>query len=925
MSVLKSVIDVNNGNAGWTKQNLMDAFETALGNLGYHTGVSQVTDTLTGVPQFVMAPDGGTTTYGGVLSELVQANGNDGGETHMGTYKIQKYRVTDLTTSSAISMTTNSGDGSNYTITGTDRQFGHNSSTDPGITLYLGDTITFDNSALGGSHPMYIRVSDGGASVSNPAATGEGTDTVSWTPNAAGTYYYQCGVAGHTGMIGTITVLTIATDSYRITKYLDGQRMDYSLSSDTATDEFKFDRHGFSTGDRVRYAPGKTDVEYNLGTTVIANTLYFVIKTSRDRFKLATSLANAQGGTHIVLDGYTTNSSTWESFRQEDAAYAGGPAGANNYVNPTIDLYQGDWIQFENDAGNATNLTLCQDVDAFDTNQRIVHNDSTYGSTPNSPIRGTKNISSNNAISYRNNTTNISCAAGSSLTWDTDGYMQSESEPFYPTSLTNPSFATIPGADGTKKYIYCSETNAVAKGVINLLASSVTTNYASQIHNYPYWKYTVPAAAGRSELKLRVHRYGNTTGQLRNITIHSIGTGWSDDEVFTIPGELVGGTATTGDIRFGVPTPETSSNAYDGIAGIKTTTLGGGSNFYQKNDTGAFAVLYVENDASKKYGYTFYSFYLEGTASTAWTFKIQCGNGWDFLNCKGTSSTSLTNTSEWGDFTGYMGVDRQNVTIQTSVDSFTVSTASTPTAYPMQIRTFRAQAPQDTNFAVIQFTQTINEKTEPYATFNLHVGDGYGNGVFDLDEVFLGGTTEYQTNITQGIRIMTEMPCYYSGHASYYSAANEPMTAYSQAKNAYYGYLRGGSYGNYQPHSTYDDYYNNISQGVANQRSIYYRNNTYDKHLNIAVDSAADYYKPIKTIPISTMMIPCPYYLPDDFVLLQVVATPGLTEFRPGDTVTVSGSEIYEVIQASYQAQQTGLDGLSNNSSEGMLFLARTT
>ena len=79
------------------------------------------------------------------------------------------------------------------------------------------------------------------------------------------------------------------------------------------------------------------------------------------------------------------------------------------------------------------------------------------------------------------------------------------------------------------------------------------------------------------------------------------------------------------------------------------------------------------------------------------------------------------------------------------------------------------------------------------------------------------------------------------------------------------------------------------------------------------------------SIPISNKMIPCPYYIPDDFVLLQVATTPGLTEFRPGDTVTISGSEIYEIIQASYQSQQTGLDGVSNNSSEGMLFLARTT
>ena len=60
-------------------------------------------------------------------------------------------------------------------------------------------------------HPFYIRVSDGGANVSTPAATNQGAQsgTVSWTPNTAGTYYYQCG--NHAGMLGTITVSATTT------------------------------------------------------------------------------------------------------------------------------------------------------------------------------------------------------------------------------------------------------------------------------------------------------------------------------------------------------------------------------------------------------------------------------------------------------------------------------------------------------------------------------------------------------------------------------------------------------------------------------------------------------------------------------------------------------------------------------------------
>ena len=78
----------------------------------------------------------------------------------------------------------------------------------PGV--YVGDTINFNLSGVSSSHPFYVRVSSGGANVSTPTATGQGssgTATVSWTPNTAGTYVYQCG--NHPAMMGTITVQSL--------------------------------------------------------------------------------------------------------------------------------------------------------------------------------------------------------------------------------------------------------------------------------------------------------------------------------------------------------------------------------------------------------------------------------------------------------------------------------------------------------------------------------------------------------------------------------------------------------------------------------------------------------------------------------------------------------------------------------------------
>ena len=69
----------------------------------------------------------------------------------------------------------------------------------------VGDTINFNLSVSG--HPFYIKTSQGTGTnnlANSVSRNGSESGTVSWTPNAAGTYYYQCSL--HNGMYGTITV-----------------------------------------------------------------------------------------------------------------------------------------------------------------------------------------------------------------------------------------------------------------------------------------------------------------------------------------------------------------------------------------------------------------------------------------------------------------------------------------------------------------------------------------------------------------------------------------------------------------------------------------------------------------------------------------------------------------------------------------------
>ena len=93
-----------------------------------------------------------------------------------------------------------------YTLSGTTRE-GNVNGNDINIRIYLGDTINFNLSNVSTMHPFYVRQSPGGADVNNPTIPNQGatgTVTVSWTPNTAGTYYYQC--SNHASMLGVIIV-----------------------------------------------------------------------------------------------------------------------------------------------------------------------------------------------------------------------------------------------------------------------------------------------------------------------------------------------------------------------------------------------------------------------------------------------------------------------------------------------------------------------------------------------------------------------------------------------------------------------------------------------------------------------------------------------------------------------------------------------
>jgi len=660
--------------------------------------------------------------------------------------------------------------------------------------------------------------------------------------------------------------------------------------------------HTIQTGDPIRYAPGETNTQYNIGNNIVIDTVYYAIKSGDNKIKLATTAENAANGVAIDLTAISAvGNGTSLTFRREPSAA---------WENPTIDIDLGDTVTFTVNDPNAGDFYL------IDT--RV----NTY--SPQRVLNG----SNFNSLTYREYPTGMGIRDASgiqTITWEARGWQQSETE-------TLPNILPTAGFNGTYSYGYANSVNSSMKGVINLVTRYSTTNDYNNT-GFPYYKYTVPASGTRSELKLRIYRqprqYGSDA-QIAGVQIYSIGSGWSDNEVFTIPGSATGHGAVNGtnDIKFGINAAETSSNANDGVASIKVTNYGAGSSFWQKSDNGYFAVLKNVNDASKSFGTTYYTFGMSSSNS----YRMYIGSGciWNTLNKLGTKSVTATGTSDYGFYGGDRGLDYQQSYnyITTNNDDFSYinyATTSTPTAYPLSIRTYRAQAPQDNSYAVIQFTQTINGVVTPFATFNLNRGINYGSGVWDTNYVWNGGYTTYTTG-TRSIDTNYIIP----GYSSY--PFTEPADNQTLARAAEYGYLRDSN-GSSVSVTTYSC--NIDTNNVSSDALTYYRNSTYDSEpvsdyicfadKERSVSSTANYYKPIKGLPIGNNLVPCPYYIPDDFVMLQVSTSPGLTEFRTGDTVTVSASEVYEIIRASYQTNQNGLDEINNNSSIGMLFCARVT
>ena len=436
------------------------------------------------------------------------------------------------------------------------------------------------------------------------------------TPSADGDEYWaKCGGTAPTALTSNPTryrrfyVTNSGTSSWQISEELlpttsTGSNNEIDINGSMGQD--------FTTGTKLTYNGTGTDVINGLSS----GNVYYMRRVDDNTITLHNSASDANNNAAVVTTSYTSMSDP-KSFRTDAQ------------TNPTITLGKGDntyWHSSDHTAGGEFRL--------FDATTGL-----TYSAERS--LHVSDNLSSSLlAISG-------SGTYASPYSWDTQYVWQTENEVIDPTEISGAS------NEGQHAYGYASDTHSTMKGSIVINAQLDGSSY----NDRTYWNYTVPASGSRSELKLRIFRDdgGGYDGTVSGILICNKATGWSDNEVFTIPGTAIGGTSPANDIEFGVNTDETSNGAADGKCSILTTSLGAGANMFQKHPNGDFGVLRLENDANKKFGKTYWGFSLN---SNNYQLKIYSGSGWSYLNRLGKHFVyDASYEGYFGCFNGTRGLD----------------------------------------------------------------------------------------------------------------------------------------------------------------------------------------------------------------------------------------------------------------------------
>lgn len=427
-----------------------------------------------------------------------------------------------------------------------------------------------------------------------------------------------------------------------------------------------------------------------------------------------------------------------------------------------------------------------------------------------------------------------------------------------------------------------------------------------------------------------------SSGSVNLIYVNRPGYGYTTGEYVTLSAEDIGGSG-NGAVAIGI-----TVNA-DAV-GYGTTNAFFDKNFTPSNDsTRPWGVLKQDFDTNKRFGVTYRGFkayddyrmsLYAGSSFFPYDVTDTNNKGGRYRDSfKGTQLLDISYLSDSSDNSLDFGTDANAQVSAVHDNLLKYATSNSPTTHDLKLNIYRSST--DPTFAVLSYNQpsisgTLNDST--FSTFIIH---NFNSNLWDLDEVFSAGITfvvsDDSINTSGGnaafigFRTILAGNAYAPSDTSISTRTAEAGWTQINTQSSHSG-LRAQ---NYSVASSQTNYTVLITGGIenyntpsSNQASIYSRTGGFKD--TGAIDNETTYgnrypittyTSVIKGIPINGNLIPCPYYMPDDFVLIDFKLTASGQDIKQGDTITISGSEVYTVITGSYN---------KFGETAGILFCART-
>lgn len=424
-------------------------------------------------------------------------------------------------------------------------------------------------------------------------------------------------------------------------------------------------------------------------------------------------------------------------------------------------------------------------------------------------------------------------------------------------------------------------------------------------------------------------------GSLYTVYVNRPGYGYTQGEYITLSADDIGGSA-NGAVAIGI------------TVNIDAVGYGSTNTFFDKNltptDTNRpWGVLKQDFDTTKRFGVTYRGFkvyndsYLSGYVGSSF-FPFNTTNtglkggqhrdsfrGTQYLDtCSGSSTDMLdADTDVYAQFGSQFK------------PQFRFSTANSPTTHNLKLNIYRSGI--DPSFAVLSYNQPsvsgkINDST--FGTFIIH---NFNSNLWNLNEVFSAGITfidkDPSLDTNNGNTSFIGFKTMLRGNGYPQDGIGDGRYATRTAEAGWSQVYNDDHYGTaaqiYTIASTKTSYTSSTGNGYTDYEAIYPLHATIYSRTGGKKDKGkltntptygnrypiTTYNSVIKGIPINGNLIPCPYYMPDDFVVIDFNIPTSAQDIKQGDTITLSGSEVYTVITGSYN---------QSNETAGILFCART-